>query len=203
MTMPRGIGAIGTAAIVAVVFVTTGSSPDAHVYPCDFLTGGGWILTTASGTHDEAKANFGVGGGCKHGSPTWGHLEYHDHGNGLNAHWLTITAYMMEGDSAPATDPKTKQPIGTRLICGTARTNLYGEVDFLVRATDAGEPGTSDEFDIRLARMGVIVYATDNEPGAPNKLGGGGGGGGNIQLHKPNPSTTGEFGGDCPAREAV
>src|SRR5947207_11383864 len=49
--------------------------------PCDFLTGGGWIV------HNGAKANFGVGGGCKHGSPTWGHLEYQDHGTGLNAHW--------------------------------------------------------------------------------------------------------------------
>jgi len=31
---------------------------------CDFLTGGGWIV------HLCAKANFGIGGGCKHGSPT-------------------------------------------------------------------------------------------------------------------------------------
>src|SRR5206468_11544623 len=41
---------------------------------CDFLTGGGFII------HDGAQANFGVAGGCKHGSPTWGHLEYIDHG---------------------------------------------------------------------------------------------------------------------------
>jgi len=47
------------------------------------------------------------------------------------------------------------------------------------------------------------VYTTEAEPGAPHKLGGGDGGGGNIQLHKPNPSTTGEFGGDCAARSAV
>jgi hypothetical protein len=203
--MRRAIGAISAAAAAAFVLMITGSSGVAHPAPCDFMTGGGWILTTASGTHDEAKANFGVGGGCKHGSPTWGHLEYHDHGNGLNAHWLTITAYLAEGDGLgdTSTDPKTGQPTGTRLICGTARTNLYGPVDFMVRAKDAGEPGTSDEFDLRLARGGAIVYTTESEPGAPNLLGAGAGGGGNIQLHKPNPSTTGELGGDCPARGAV
>ena len=175
----------------------------AHEFPCDFLTGGGYILTTASGTHAEAKANFGVGGGCKHGSPTWGHLEYIDHGTGLNVHWTAITAYMLEADGDTSADPKTRQPTGTRLICGTARTNQFGDVDFMVRARDLGEPGVNDEFDLRLSQGGVIVYTTEAEPGAPNKLGGGTGGGGNIQLHKPNPSTTGTFGGACPARAAV
>jgi len=32
---------------------------------CDFLTGGGFII------NNGAKANFGVGGGCKDGAPTW------------------------------------------------------------------------------------------------------------------------------------
>jgi len=155
-------------------------------WQCDFLTGGGFII------HDSAKGTFGVGGGCKHGSPTWGHLEYHDHGNGLNAHWTSITAYL---EVETRTDQK--QPTGTRRICGTARTNLYGDVDFVVQATDNGEPGTSDQFIIRLKRSGVVVYTTEND--ASHNLGGGEGGGGNIQLHKPNPSTTGEFGGNCPA----
>jgi hypothetical protein len=151
-----------------------------------------------------AKANFGVGGGCKDGTPTWGHLEYHDHGNGLNVHWLTITAYLAEGDGLGDTssDPKTGQPIGTRLVCGTARTNLYGDVDFMVRARDRGEPGREDEFDIRLAQNGFIIYTTENDPG-PHQLNDGNGGGGNIQLHKPNPSTDGQLGGECRARAAV
>jgi hypothetical protein len=197
------IGAVCAVATAAVLATTTVQRASAWEFPCDFLTGGGYILTTGSGIHAEAKANFGVGGGCKHGSPTWGHLEYQDHGNGLNTHWLTITAYLLEAEGDTSSDPKTGQPTGTRLICGTARTNLYGEVDFMVRASDQGEPGTSDEFDIRLSRGGVVVYSTENEPGAPNKLGGGFGGGGNIQLHKPNPSTTGDFGGACPARAAI
>jgi hypothetical protein len=201
--MQKAICTMSAAAAAALAIVVSGSTVLAHVTPCDFLTGGGFIMTTGSGTHEEAKGTFGVGGGCKFDSPTWGHLEYIDHGTGLNVHWLTITAYLVEGEGDTSTDPQTGQPTGTRLICGTARTNVYGDVDFMVRARDAGEPGTEDEFDIRLAQSGVVVYTTENEVGFPNKLGGGDGGGGNIQLHKPNPSTTGEFGGECPARAAV
>lgn len=183
---------------------TTERTVIAHPTPCDFLTGGGFIITTASGLHEPAKANFGIGGGCKHGSPTWGHLNYIDHGNGLHVHWTAITAYLAEGDGLgdTRTDPKTKQPLGTRLICGTARTNQLGDVDFMVRAEDNGEPGVNDEFDIRLAKDGVVVYSTENEP-PPYTLNDGNGGGGNIQLHKPNPSTFGDLGGSCPARAAT
>jgi hypothetical protein len=202
--MRRVVYALSCAcAAAAAAFVVSERAARAHEFPCDFLTGGGYILTTASGAHAEAKANFGVGGGCKHGSPTWGHLEYIDHGTGLNVHWTSITAYMLEAEGDTSADPKNGQPTGTRLVCGTARTNQLGDVDFMVRARDAGEPGVDDEFDIRLSRDGVLLYTTENEPGVPNKLGGGTGGGGNIQLHKPNPSTTGSFGGACPARAAA
>lgn len=189
---------------VALVALSTEQAVSAHPTPCDFLTGGGFIITTGGETHAPAKGNFGVGGGCKHGMPTWGHLEYHDHGNGLNVHWTTITAYLAEGDGVGDTtiDPKTKQPMGTRLVCGTARSNLFGDVDFMVRAKDAGEPGTNDEFDIRLAQNGFIVYTTENDIGS-HQLNDGNGGGGNIQLHKPNPSTAGDLGGNCAARSAI
>ena len=180
----RGLAALG-------LLLACGS---AYAWPCDFLTGGGFIF------HNGAKANFGVGGGCKHGTPTWGHLEYIDHGNGLNVHWTSITAYL-EVDSG--TDSHG-QPIGARRVCGTARTNLFGDVDFVVQARDAGEPGVNDQFDIRLKKAGVMVYDTTAQC-FPHYLGSmapcaaGSGGGGNIQLHKPNPSTTGFFGGSCPA----
>ena len=201
--MRKPLIALGCAIGVAALAVALTERPaSAHDFPCDFLTGGGYIFTTASGQHPDAKGTFAIGGGCKHGSPTWGHLEYHDHGTGLNVHWNTITAYLLEAEGDTSADPKNGQPTGTRLVCGTARTNQLGDVDFMVRARDLGEPGVNDEFDIRLARDGTVVYTTENEPGAPTRLGGGEGGGGNIQLHKPNPSTTGRFGGDCPAREA-
>ena len=167
------------------------ASGAANAWPCDFLTGGGFII------NNGAKANFGVGGGCKHGMPTWGHLEYIDHGIGLNVHWTSITAYLEE-----SSDTYEGHPIGSRFICGTARTNLYGDVNFAVRAKDAGEPGVNDEFDIQLTQNGSIVYTTNFNfaPGHAHQLNDGGGGGGNIQLHEPNPSTTGSFGGPCPAR---
>ncbi len=178
--------------IALVLLLASGS---AFAWPCDFLTGGGFIF------HNGNKANFGVGGGCKDGSPTWGHLEYIDHGTGLNVHWTSITAYI-EVDSADG--GKNGQPTGARRVCGTARTNLFGDVDFVVQARDAGEPGVNDQFDIRLRKFGAIVYDTTQEC-FPHYLGStapcapGENGGGNIQLHKPNPSTTGSFGGSCPA----
>lgn len=185
---------------VAMMLLGVGLAPvRAQVtQPCDFMTGGGWIV------HFGAQANFGVGGGCKQGSPTWGHLEYMDHGTSLKVHGTSITAYIFINQGA--VDPKTHQPTGTREICGTATTNLYGDLDFAVQASDQGEPGVNDQFDIRLTdNTGTIVsYDTTVEcpqhylgsfaPCAP-----GSGGGGNIQLHKPNPSNTGNFGGSCPA----
>jgi hypothetical protein len=155
---------------------------------CDFLTGGGFIIV------DGAKANFGVGGGCKHGTPTWGHLEYIDHGIGLNVHWTSITGYSKEGSD---TTDSQGRPLGTRFICGTARTNLPSpndDVNFVVRARDTGEPGVMDEFDIQLKKGVVIVYSTTDPLFlAHHQLNDGNGGGGNIQLHSPNPSTTGNF----------
>jgi hypothetical protein len=145
------------------------ASSAAFAWPCDFLTGGGFIIPNG------AHANI-------------------DHASGLNVHGLDVTAYMEESSG---TDDKGRL-IGSRLICGVARTNFFGDVDYVVRAKDSGEPGTMDEFDIRLKKMGVTVYTTEG-PGFPHKLNNGNGGGGNIQLHKPNPSTTGNFGGSCPA----
>ena len=176
----------------------------AWVKPCDFLTGGGWIVPFG------AKANFGVGGGCKNGSgtngiPYWGHLEYIDHSTGLNVHATSITYYVPDAENT-GTD---QQPTGTRHICGTATTNLYGNVYFHVRAKDAGEPGVNDQFDIRLKHCTSLgcdpFYLYDTTAMCfPHYLGSyacaapGTGGGGNIQLHDDNPSTTGVFGGSCP-----
>src|SRR2546426_2179043 len=108
--------AFGVAALALLL-----ASGSASAWECDFLTGGGFIVRDSG-----AQANFGVGGGCKDGSPTWGHLNYIDHGNGLKVHWTSITAYRFvdQGEPTPG-----KQPTGSRLICGTARTNQFGDVD--------------------------------------------------------------------------
>src|SRR6266851_2611638 len=164
---------------------------------CDFLTGGGFII------NNGAQANFGVGGGCKNGTPTWGHLEYIDHGAGLKVHGTSITAYFVDNSVSGGFDSQGR-PTGSRFICGKARTNLPApndvDVAFVVRARDTGEPGVMDEFDIQLTKGGPL-YSTVNS-GFPHKLNAGNGGGGNIQLQKPNPSTTGNFGGSCPALAA-
>lgn len=162
---------------------------------CDFVTGGGWIERPSG-----AKANFGVHGGCKKAGPDapfWGHVNYVDHGfSPVPGHFrsLTITAYLANfADSGPENDPKRT---GTREICGTGTTNIGPAlVDFRVEVADRGEPGNNDTFKIRLGVNGVVIYSTYNDP--DNTLGGPGPGGGNIQLHKPNPSTTGTFGGSC------
>ena len=175
--------ALGIAGIVVILMSTSVSA-----WQCDFLTGGGFIYVNG------AKATFAIGGGCKHNT-YWGHLEFQDHGTGLNAHWTSITAYQ---EWSSANDPKGRLE-GRRLICGTARTNQFGDVYFAVVAADYGEPGTDDEFDIQLRRSSdsTIVYSTAGD--YQHKLGGGTNGGGNIQLHKPNASNTGQFGGTCPA----
>ncbi len=138
--------------------------------PCDFITSGGFVFRD-----DGAQANFGAHGGCKNGD-FWGHVNYVDHGgyNGASPYHVDstqITGYLFDPAVANA-----------REICGFARTNAGESVRFRVRLEDNGEPGRDDRFGIRLTN-GYLVTT--------RSLGGDGSGGGNVQLHKPNPSTTG------------
>ena len=168
----------------AVELLTTDSAIAQVQPPCDFGTGGGFIVRDSGD-----KANFGVAGSCKNNF-SWGHLEYVDHGYSppLNVHWTSITAYLGP-ECSPTGDAHT------RCICGTARSNVFGDVEFGVVVDDVGEPGVNDVFKIRLTQGGQPVYTTESD--SNHTLGGSGSGGGNIQLHKPNPSST--FGGSCPA----
>ena len=182
---------------IAALALALASGAANAVDDCDFLTGGGFIIIHRN--DGDAKANFGVGGGCKNGTATWGHLEYIDHGIGLNVHATSITAYFVDNSVIAGVDSQGR-PTGSRFICGKARTNLYGDdIDFVVRANDTGEPGTTDEFDIQL--LSTPPYSTFTSPPFPHKLNGG-----NIQLQKPNPSTrTGTFSDptSCPALGAA
>src|SRR5438034_5108649 len=129
--------------------------------PCDFLTGGGWILPPWNS--GSVKANFAIGGGCKHGSgtgsppiPYWGHLNYLDHGTTIkpataptpfHVHWTDIDAYVFIDDGTNGTDPKTHQPVGTREVCGRATTNdpAHPMVQFRVHEhDDRSEEHTSE-----------------------------------------------------------
>jgi hypothetical protein len=188
--------ALGVAAL-ALGFI---SAPAGATAPCDFLTGGGFIITAANGLHPPANANFGVAGGCKKNGPDapfWGHLNYVDHGftPPLHVRSLTITGYREVQTTGMPNNPKKT---GTREIYGTATTNFPGFslVDFCVRVTDNGEPGEDDVFIIWVGfPNSAPVYRTDGPE--DHTLGGTGPGGGNIQLHKPNNSNLGTFGGEC------
>ena len=167
----------------AVQLLTTDSAIAQAQPPCDFVTGGGFIVRDSGD-----KANFGVAGSCKD-EFSWGHLEYVDHSYtpSLNVHSTSITAYLGPGCSPTG-------PSDARCICGTATSN-FGDVDFGVVVEDVDEPGANDVFKIRLTQGGQQVYTTESD--TDHTLGGSGPGGGNIQLHKPDPSST--FGGSCPA----
>lgn len=136
--------------------------------PCDFVTSGGFVLKDSG-----KKATFGAHGGCKHGE-FWGHLNFVDHETGYSVESLEITGYA----SSAATGPTTRD------ICGSATTNgAEGQpVYFRVRLVDNGEPGLADQFGIRLSNNYWIPTRLLNR---------GQKGGGDVQLHEPNPSTTG------------
>ena len=152
----------------------------AHVVPspCDFTTGGGFVITD-NGNH----ANFGLVAGCKHGG-FFGHVNFVDHDTtgifaGLHVSSDQITAYV---DPFP--------PSNYRDICGTADTNLFGNVYFRVRTLDVAEPGSGpsgpDRFGIELTGISPPFTGLHKVVVSTRFLMGG-----NMQLHKPNNSTTG------------
>ena len=145
----------------------------AHEVVCDFTTGGGFGITD-----NMNHANFGLVAGCKHGG-FFGHVNFVDHDTtgmfaGLHVSSDQITAYV---DPFP--------PSKYRDICGIADTNLFGNVYFRVRTLDVAEPGSGptgpDRFGIELKNTigDAVVIQTRFLRG------------GNMQLHKPNNSTTG------------
>lgn len=137
-----------------IIEVPTPNPPPAE---CDdFVTGGGWILTSSG-----AKANFGVHGGIRNGE-LWGGLNYIDHGTGMHVKSTATTGYVV-------IDATTRQISYNVTVDGVAATAI-------VTVIDNGEPGTRDIFDIELS----TGYSAGGELGGTVKRGGGG----NLQLHK-------------------
>jgi hypothetical protein len=167
--------AVGASVVTSVPVSAVDIPPD-----CDFITGGGFVFTDA-----WQKATFGSHGGCKN-KAFWGHVNYVDHGGYLNRSPYHVDSTLITGyffdQAEDCPNPPTNCPRPTaRHICGLARTNAGETVFFHVKMEDNGEPGTSDRFGIQLSNGYLVTTRT---------LGNGGPGGGNIQLHKPNPSTT-------------
>lgn len=153
--------AVGTLALSSLAVRADGGGSGITIpNPCDFITGGGFILTDTMN-----KANFGAHGGCKHGS-FWGHVNYVDHGGYMartpfHVSSTEITAYFMDLPNA-------------RTICGKARTNLnQDEVLFRVRMED-NDPTAPDMFEMQLSNG---YFTTPAKPLI----------GGSIKLHKQNP----------------
>ena len=115
----------------------------------DFVTGGGWIVAPSG-----ARGNFAVAGGLKNGA-LWGHLAYIDHGGGPKVKGTGVTGYDVIDDTR-------------RRISGTAEIDDKPGFTYVAEVEDAGEPGRSDRFTLKLS----------NEYTASGNLGGG-----NIQLH--------------------
>lgn len=133
--------------------------------PCDFITGGGFVIADSG-----ANVNFGAHGGCKNGA-FWGHVNVVDHSYNPPGHMdsTEITGYLM--------DPAVPN---SRDICGFGTVSVNGSqftARFRVRMVDNGEPGVNDRFGLALSN-GYLLTTRQLA-------------GGNIQLHKPNPSTTG------------
>jgi len=154
--------------------------PGGNEVPCDFVTGGGFIVgsgSPASSLPAGAKANFGVGGGVKNGA-FWGHLEYNDHSTNppIQVHGTSVTGYF-QGLNGP----------NDRIITGTAQVNGTSGFTYRVEVNDIMEPGRdADEFTIELFNPPTVpdVYHAGFEyQDGPIQ-------GGNIQLHKANPSNT-------------
>src|SRR5438093_5246099 len=96
--------------LVAIPLVLAGAlaAGSAHAHfvpaPCDFFTGGGWVIGDSG-----AKVNFGAHGGCKHGA-FWAHVNVLYHTTSPPGHLKSteITGYLMD----PAGPPTARD------ICG-------------------------------------------------------------------------------------
>lgn len=152
----------------------------AHIVPspCDFTTGGGFVITD-NGNH----ANFGLVGGCKNGG-FYGHVNFVDHDTtgffaGLHVSSDTIDAYL-----EPAAGSNVRD------ICGTADTNLFGTVKFRARTEDNGDPTSGgagvDKFGLKITGVSPPYTGGTAVVVSTRLLAGG-----DIELHKPNPSNTG------------
>ena len=184
----RGIILSAVLALLVVLGQPVGASiVVGDTVPCDFVTGGGFIV--GSGTSDlavGAKANFAVGGGVKNDA-FWGHLEYNDHSKNppMQVHGTAVTGYFLGTDTSKPND---------RVITGTARVNGVDGFTYMVEVNDNAEPGRGvDEFSIDLSNGAGFEYeAGFNYSDGPIA-------GGNIQLHPGNRSSTPPSGFTCAA----
>ncbi len=122
--------------VASVLFVLVGGPFDQATAQqqaaCDFLSGAGRISTTKG----SGVASFSLASGVRQGAFA-GHLAYVDSDLTLTVESTKITKYLSTGPT-------------TRVIEGTARTNLYGDRSFRVTVTDNEKAGQNDAFQLEL-----------------------------------------------------
>lgn len=156
----------------------------AHIVPspCDFTTGGGFVLTD-SGNH----ANFGLIGGCKNGG-FFGHLNFVDHDTTNTVGGVCCAGLHVNGPVSAYFEPVAGSNV--RDLCGTADTNLFGTVKFRARTEDNNDPNPGgagvDRFGLKITGVSPPFTGATAVVVTTRVLAGG-----DIELHKPNPSTTG------------
>ena len=146
--------------------------------PCDFTTGGGFVITDY-GNH----ANSGLVGGCKNGG-FFGHVNFVDHDTSGEFAGLHVSSDSIDGYFEPVPGSNVRD------ICGTADTNLFGTVKFRARTEDNADPNPGgrgvDKFGLKLTGVSPPYTGETAVVITTRVLAGG-----DIELHKPNPSTTG------------
>src|SRR5437016_14489552 len=134
-TITRLLLTLVAAGFLASVALFTGiPAAKAHIvpFPCDFTTGGGFVITD-NGYH----ANFGLVGGCKHDG-FFGHVNFVDHDETGEFAGRHVSSDSIDAYFEPA--PRSN----VRDICGTADTNLFGTVKFRARTEDNSDPSPGD-----------------------------------------------------------
>jgi hypothetical protein len=147
--------------------------------PCptpSFFTGGGWISAQATSTSfgtdtSPTKKTFGVSGGTNPGGNLIGHLEYVDHGLGINVHGTGMLTVSCAFDASGV-------PTGTGMITGTADVNGQSGCSYAVILTDNDTTGGNDNFSITLSGTLTGTGASCTYSASADKLGGG-----NIEFH--------------------
>src|SRR5205823_10975377 len=92
-TITRWMLTLLVAGLTAAVVIFTGTRvAKAHVvpFPCDFTTGGGFVITD-NGYH----ANFGLVGGCKHDG-FFGHVRSEEHTSELQSLAYLVCRLLLE-----------------------------------------------------------------------------------------------------------
>jgi hypothetical protein len=170
--------------LLAVLMFRDTPVAKAHIVPspCDFTTGGGFVITD-SGNH----ANFGLVGGCKNGG-FFGHVNFVDHDTINTVNAVCCAELHVNGPVSAYFEPVAGSNV--RDLCGTADTNLFGTVKFRARTEDNNDPNPGgrgvDKFGLKITGVSPPFTGATAVVVSTRLLAGG-----DIELHKPNPSTTG------------